>query len=113
MRLSPDQQATIVHCARQQFGAGARVLVFGSRLDDAARGGDVDLLVESATPPTLRQRALATLAMEQALHASAGKGAVPRATGRHRAPAAPARYAAVCPRLVPRACVPADLVVKL
>lgn len=67
MRLSPEQQATIVHCARQQFGADARVLVFGSRLDDTARGGDVDLLVESATPPTLRQRALATLAMEQAL----------------------------------------------
>jgi|CXWL01.1.fsa_nt_gi predicted nucleotidyltransferase len=67
MRLSPQHQTAIVHCVRQQFGADARVMVFGSRVDDAARGGDVDLLVESPAPPTLRQRALTTLALEQAL----------------------------------------------
>jgi predicted nucleotidyltransferase len=67
MRLSPQQQTAIVHCVRQQFGADARVMVFGSRLDDTARGGDVDLLVESPAPPTLSQRALTTLALEQAL----------------------------------------------
>ena len=68
MRLSVDQTSVILHCVHQQFGADAQVLLFGSRLDDTARGGDVDLLVESAAPPTLRQRALATLALEQALN---------------------------------------------
>jgi predicted nucleotidyltransferase len=68
MRLSAAQTEVILNCVRQQFGADARVMLFGSRLDDAARGGDVDLLVETAARPTLRQRALATLALEQALN---------------------------------------------
>ena len=67
MRLSPTQTRIILNCLRQHFGAGARVMLFGSRLDDTARGGDVDLLVESVAPPTLRQRVLATMNLEQAL----------------------------------------------
>lgn len=38
--------------ARQIFGSNARLRLFGSRLDDAARGGDVDLLLESDQPVT-------------------------------------------------------------
>jgi uncharacterized protein len=68
MRLNAAQTRTILQCVRQQFGSDARVMLFGSRLDDAARGGDVDLLVESDAPATLRQRALATMALEQALN---------------------------------------------
>lgn len=67
MRLSPAQTRVILDCIRQQFGVDASVMLFGSRLDDAARGGDVDLLVESAAPATLRQRALVTMALETAL----------------------------------------------
>ncbi len=67
MRLSTAQTRLIVQCVHQQFGADARVMLFGSRLDDTARGGDVDLLVESDAPATLRQRALATIALENAL----------------------------------------------
>ena len=67
MRLRPDQTKLILNCLRRQYGADVHVLLFGSRLDDAARGGDVDLLVETVAPPTLRQRARATLALEQAL----------------------------------------------
>ncbi|MEO8299143.1 MAG: nucleotidyltransferase domain-containing protein [Burkholderiales bacterium] len=67
MRLNHEQTRVILQCVRQQFGADAGVALFGSRLDDDARGGDVDLLVESTAPPTLRQRALVTLALEQAL----------------------------------------------
>jgi len=68
MRLSPDQTRVILDCVHHVFGAQAGVKLFGSRLDDSARGGDVDLLVESEHPPTLRQRALATMALEQALN---------------------------------------------
>ena len=68
MRLSAAQTQLIVHCVRQQFGADAQVLLFGSRLDDTARGGDVDLLIESEAPATLHQRALVTMALEKALN---------------------------------------------
>ena len=67
MRLSPEQTRVILQCVRQQFGADAGVMLFGSRLDDGARGGDIDLLAESLSPPTLMQRARATMALETAL----------------------------------------------
>ena len=80
MRLSIAQAQVILHCMRLQFGADARVMLFGSRLDELARGGDVDLLVESAAPPTLHQRALATMALERALNLPVDIVAVQRGT---------------------------------
>ena len=68
MRLSTSQTRLTLDCVRQQFGADAQVMLFGSQLDDTARGGDVDLLVETAAHPSVRQRALATMALEQALN---------------------------------------------
>ena len=68
MRLSPDQTRGILQCVRQHFGADAGVMLFGSRLNDGARGGDIDLLVESPSPPSLMQRARATMALEAALN---------------------------------------------
>lgn len=50
MRLSDDHRATIRDLTREIVGDQARVLLFGSRLDDQQRGGDVDLLVESPLP---------------------------------------------------------------
>jgi len=35
---------------RKVSGEDAQVRIFGSRLDDEARGGDVDLLIECAHP---------------------------------------------------------------
>lgn len=49
MRLSPKQIAAIEQAARQTFEPNSTVTLFGSRLDDSARGGDIDLLIE---PPT-------------------------------------------------------------
>ncbi|MBN2702400.1 MAG: nucleotidyltransferase domain-containing protein [Methylothermaceae bacterium] len=46
MRLSPGQRDTIRKIVKSAFGRGARVFLFGSRLDDVARGGDIDLYVE-------------------------------------------------------------------
>lgn len=47
MRLS-DHQATLIRTAvARHFGPGARVILFGSRVDDHQRGGDIDLLIQT------------------------------------------------------------------
>ncbi len=43
MRLTPRQQQIIREAARDVFGTEARVWLFGSRVDDSRRGGDIDL----------------------------------------------------------------------
>lgn len=50
MRLTPAEQAAIADAAREVLGPGSRVSLFGSRVDDAARGGDIDLLVDTGEP---------------------------------------------------------------
>jgi predicted nucleotidyltransferase len=50
MRLSPDQVHAIVAATQELAGADARVRLFGSRVNDQLRGGDIDLLVECARP---------------------------------------------------------------
>ena len=47
MRLTPDQVHAIKETAAAVLGAGARVVLFGSRVDDAKKGGDIDLLFET------------------------------------------------------------------
>lgn len=44
MRLTPEQRQAIVETFLATFGKG-RILLFGSRVDDHARGGDIDLYV--------------------------------------------------------------------
>ena len=46
MRLTPAQIDTIKSTAQAVLGAGAQVTLFGSRVDDDKKGGDVDLMVE-------------------------------------------------------------------
>jgi predicted nucleotidyltransferase len=46
MRLTPKQIEMIRNTAQLVFGDIARVTLFGSRIDDQAKGGDVDLMVE-------------------------------------------------------------------
>lgn len=48
MRLKPEQIERIRTIVTALAGEGAVVRLFGSRVDDSARGGDVDLLVELA-----------------------------------------------------------------
>ena len=56
MRLTPKEQTTIRETVSALAGPGSRVRLFGSRVDDLARGGDIDLLVEvdhAIAQPTL------------------------------------------------------------
>jgi predicted nucleotidyltransferase len=48
MRLSPEEIAAILQCAVRHFGPDTKVRLFGSRIDDWRRGGDIDLLIETA-----------------------------------------------------------------
>lgn len=49
MRLSEKQRSIISNAVAENFGTGANVWLFGSRMDDAARGGDIDLYIEATT----------------------------------------------------------------
>ncbi|MDP4536892.1 nucleotidyltransferase domain-containing protein [Alkalimonas collagenimarina] len=46
MRLSSHQQTLIKQVLSKHFGDSSEIRVFGSRLDDNARGGDIDLYIE-------------------------------------------------------------------
>lgn len=46
MRLTDVQRVAIREAVRAHFGEEAGVFLFGSRVDDTRRGGDIDLLVE-------------------------------------------------------------------
>ena len=50
MRLTSQQILAIRNLAGQVAGEKARVRVFGSRLDGATRGGDLDLMIELNDP---------------------------------------------------------------
>ncbi len=50
MRLTPIQRETILRVVGEIAGPGARVRLFGSRVDDNKRGGDIDLMVELDAP---------------------------------------------------------------
>lgn len=50
MRLTEQQAQAISQIVRQVAGSDAHVRVFGSRLDDSASGGDLDLLLELSDP---------------------------------------------------------------
>lgn len=59
MRLSSEQCNAIRDEAHRIFGDDAEVRLFGSRVDDRMRGGDIDLHIEATgTPGELLDREL-------------------------------------------------------
>ena len=56
MRLTATEIAAIKAAARNAFGDTAVVRLFGSRVDDSRRGGDIDLHVEVDPPFDLYAR---------------------------------------------------------
>jgi predicted nucleotidyltransferase len=61
MRLKKNQQQTIRETVGEIFGPDAAVYVFGSRVDDTARGGDIDLLVRLDKPQVNTERKILRL----------------------------------------------------
>jgi uncharacterized protein len=55
MRLTPAQIDTIQSTVHAVLGEGAQVTLFGSRVNDQQKGGDVDLYVETAQPDLMKK----------------------------------------------------------
>ena len=68
MRLSDHEQQSIIAAVKANLSCSAKVWLFGSRCNDQARGGDIDLYIESPALADLFQRKLQLkLALEDAL----------------------------------------------
>lgn len=67
MRLDSKEIETVRTSVEKIVGKGSKVRVFGSRLNDSKRGGDLDLLVESDKPVDAMHRADLKLDLEERL----------------------------------------------
>ena len=67
MRLSETQQQRILEVTRQNFGDDAKAWLFGSRVDDTRRGGDVDLYIETRQSNNLMAELRCKMAIEESL----------------------------------------------
>ena len=52
MRLSEEQKAIVKQVGQEVFGNNVQLALFGSRLNDHVKGGDIDILVKSDKPMT-------------------------------------------------------------
>ena len=62
MRLSESQRTIITESVAEVFGQDVIVRLFGSRTDDAKKGGDIDLFVEIPSVDPLKTRKSVQLA---------------------------------------------------
>jgi predicted nucleotidyltransferase len=67
MRLSPKQIEIILSTSQEVMGVDVLVWLYGSRLDDGRRGGDVDLLIEACASHGLLSKARLKTRLEQRL----------------------------------------------
>ncbi len=47
MRLTKREVEALIQGARSSFGEDAKIWLFGSRVDDTKKGGDIDLYIET------------------------------------------------------------------
>jgi predicted nucleotidyltransferase len=67
MRLTKQQTHTITQTVSCLAGTGSTVYLFGSRLNDQAKGGDIDLFIESDTQLSLIHSAQNKMELESQL----------------------------------------------
>lgn len=65
MRLTAFEISAIKQAAQTVFGAGAEVFLFGSRVDDAKRGGDIDLYIKPQSGNDLAHKIKFQVLLEQ------------------------------------------------
>ena len=58
MRLSDKQVEAIRTVVAEVFGEAAQIFLFGSRVDDTQRGGDIDLYIELPEMPEEQKQTL-------------------------------------------------------
>jgi predicted nucleotidyltransferase len=62
MRLTDFEALAIIHKAKEFFGENTRVYLFGSRVDDQKKGGDIDLYIVTDKTDDLLERKIKFLA---------------------------------------------------
>ena len=67
MRLTTQQTQIIIQTVTRLAGTGTAVYLFGSRLNDQAKGGDIDLFIESDATLSLIHRAQIKMELESQL----------------------------------------------
>ena len=65
MRLTEFEINAIKQSAHEVFGANAQVFLFGSRVDDAKKGGDIDLYIKTEAGKDFKHKIRFLLALEQ------------------------------------------------
>ena len=68
MRLKTEQITTIIEIVQAATKQPFQIRLFGSRLNDEAKGGDVDLLIETPNLLGLLQKAQLKNALERSLN---------------------------------------------
>lgn len=56
MRLTESEIIIIKDAARQLFGSNIKIFLFGSRVDDSRKGGDIDLYIETEKDSLLQDK---------------------------------------------------------
>jgi predicted nucleotidyltransferase len=56
MRLTDFEKITIKETVKNIFGSDAKIFLFGSRVNDSIKGGDIDLFIETSKNSSLQDK---------------------------------------------------------
>ncbi|GMT49131.1 MAG: hypothetical protein IEMM0008_0670 [bacterium] len=67
MRLKKDELKWIKILSKKYFGTDCNIWIFGSRVDDTQKGGDIDIFVETKLNSTLSDKIVFLRELETAI----------------------------------------------